>query len=800
MQKSSFILSAFLLTSILPLYSADPSTKPMVEVIENKNVAKIDMQIENRPKGSYYDPRILSSTMRTKVGEPFSQRVFDQDLKKLSDEYERVDPTVTVKDGEVYIKVLLWEKPFIRAIKWTGNKKVKTKTLQKELGIKPDTQYNKEKFIKAFNKLKEFYVKKGYFEAHLTYRIVRIPDTNEIQIDIIVREGRSAHILKIEFEGLSEKEQSDILGMISAKKYNLFVSWLTGRGIYHPEAMEQDKLVIVNYLQNEGYADAHVDIMLKSSPQQNIIIVVKANKGPLFHFGDVTFEGNTIKEDQEITDALGIKKEDVYSPDKLREAADAIKDLYGRKGYIDTNVRYELRLSQFSSTYDVRFIIEESKQFRIGVIRVLGNVSTETPVILNHSTLTPGEVFDADKLKQTQHRLEALGFFKSVNVYAVRNPDDTALGPEYRDVNIEVQETSTGSMSLFFGASSTDSVNGGVDLVENNFNHRGLGRFFDKGLKGLRGGGEYARLNVSIGPRYQTYAISWLNPYFADSLWRVGFDVSYSKSRITSKSFKSNATGLNFYASYPLSAYWSYGWKFRISNTVIKVGIDSSEEAQRQSLNSGIVSGVGLYFGYDSTDNILRPHRGFRSTIEGEIAGVRRHDVNDRDFLFAKLFYLNSYYIPVWRKGTLKFRGDLKFLTAMGNGEPILLPANERFFLGGDNSVRGFQPGIIGPKYVRNNGTLTNDPAGGASSALFSTEYLQNIFRPLDAFVFFDAGAVTLNEYAIGKFRASVGGGLRIDIGSRLPLVVGWGYPLISRTHKDEIQNDGFFFSMAGQF
>jgi outer membrane protein insertion porin family len=799
MQKYALALSTLLLLFSTPGVALDQNGPPPshVEVIENKKVAKIDVSVETLERGQTFDPQTIRSKMRTKTGEPFSQRVFDHDLKTLSDEYERVDPYVQVKDGQIYIKLLIWEKPFIHKIKWSGNTKIKTKTLQSELGVKPDTQYNKEKFIKAFNKLKEYYVKKGYFEAQLSYRIIYLPQSNQIEIDITVNEGRSAHITRIEFEGMNETEESAILSMINTKRYNLFTSWLTGRGYYREEAMEHDKLTIVNYLQNEGYADARVKIELKESKEKNIIIVISADKGPIFHFGQITISGNDIKKDEEVIEALGIKSGEVYGPDKLREAVQAIKTLYGHNGYIDTNVDYDLKLSQSSPSYDVHFSIEESQQYKVGIVRVLGNVSTQSNVILNRANISPGDIFDSEKLTQTEQNLMASGFFKSVNVYAVRSADDAPLGSEYRDVNIEVQETSTGSASIFFGASSTESVSVGIDLTENNFNAKGLTRFWTQGISSLRGGGQFAHLKVSLGKKYQTYAVTWLDPYFKDTLWRLGFDISYSRSRITNKSFLSKAAAFNFSATYPLSAYWNYGWKYRLQNTVIQVGKNQSLQAQRQTLNSGIVTGVGLFFSYDSTDNIIRPHRGFRSSIEGDIAVVRRHDSNMRDFLFSKLMYLNSYYYPVWKRGTLKVRGDLRFLATYGYGTPELLPANERFYLGGENSVRGYRIGVIGPKYQRENDSDTNDPMGGASSALFSVEYLQSIFKIVDAFAFFDAGSVSINEFTVDQFRMSTGVGLRLDIGNRLPLVIGYGWPI---NPMDEDETQRFFFSMGGQF
>ena len=142
----------------------------------------------------------------------------------------------------------------------------------------------------------------------------------------------------------------------------------------------------------------------------------------------------------------------------------SIKDLYGRKGHIDANVQYETHLVSTEPVYNVNYQIDEGEQYKIGMVRVFGNVQTQAHVILRESLLVPGETFDGAKLKATQSRLENIGYFKSVNVYAVRTTDDQALGDNYRDVYIEVEETTTGNVSLFFGFSSADNLFGGLDL------------------------------------------------------------------------------------------------------------------------------------------------------------------------------------------------------------------------------------------------------------------------------------------------------------------------------------------------
>jgi len=782
-----------------------------IESFDQKTVAKIRVSVETTPPGHTVDTEVITESLSTKIGDPFSQMAFDRDLKSLSEKYERVDPTVTVRDGEVYISLKLWEKPYIRKIKWMGNKRISTKKLASELDIKQHSIFNRDEFNKAFNKVKEYYIKKGFFEAQLGYRIIPIPRTNEVTIDIEVKEGRSARIKEIEFEGFSSDEESDVLHMINTKKYNIFTSWLTGNGIYHQDALEHDKLTIVNYLQNEGYADAHVSITLRESiTDSRIIIMIKAEKGKVFHFGTMTFTGNVLFSETQIEEKIGLHPGDIYSPERIRSGVEQIKSLYGQKGHIETTVHYELRLSPEKPEYNVHFTIEESEQFKIGVIRILGNTTTNSSVILNESLLVPGEIFDDRKLKATQQRLETIGYFKSVNVYAVRNSDDYALGPEYRDVVIEVEETLTGSLSMFFGFSSTDSIFGGLDMTENNFDAAGLLKWWRDGASSFRGGGQYAQAQLSVGRKLSSVKISWLTPYLNDTLWRFGFDATYSINKTQSKDFRADTFGGTLYASHPITNYWNYGMGYRFDNTIVDVKSSATAEAKEQHQNSGIVTGYSMYLPYDSTDNPMKPHRGIRSTIEGEIAVTRRHASTDKVFPFLKFSYVNSLYYPIWKKGTMKFRGDLRALQTLGKGEPLQLPTNERFYLGGEATVRGYKPAIIGPTYNElelestTNPTERNkikekrrDATGGATSALISAEYNQYIIQPLDAFVFFDAGAISLNEYDVGTFRMSYGTGVRINIAGRMPMTFGIGFPINPASHKDKQK---FFFAMGGQF
>ncbi len=783
----SLLSASFVATApMVPLHAESPST---IATYDRMLIENIEVTGEHLPASYSFDSKTVLSKLKTKIGDPFSQTTFDDDLKTLSEEYDRVEPLLEVHNGRLHISLKVWLKPTIRSIQWEGNSHVKTKTLQKELDIKSNTIFDRQAFNKAFNKVKDYYVKKGYFESLLEYQAIPDIKTNEVDIIIRIKEGRSGKIENIRFHGFTKEEQSQLLDMIYTKKYNLLLSWVTGSGIYQENALEQDQITIVNYLQNKGYADAKVKISVtESASEGKIVIEIDADRGNLYHFGKIAFNGNAIFSDEEIEAQFLARPGDIYSPEKLRLTAQNIKDLCGRKGYIETNVQYETKLKPNEDIYNVEFWISEGQQYKIGLVHVLGNTQTQAHVILRESLLIPGEIFDTAKLKITEQRLESIGYFKTVNVYAVRTQDDVLLGENYRDVYIEVDETTTGNISLFFGFSSADEQFGGLDLAESNFNIAGVPRVFKDGLSALRGGGEFVRARVSFGAKQKSYTLSWMTPYFRDSLWRVGIDSTYSRSDLQSKDYHTNNLGSSIYASYPLNSYWTLGTKYRIKQTNSHVDSKASSQERNQVDQGGLVSGISSSITFDSTDSAIRPRRGFRSFIEGEFVGV------GGDVSFLRFGYINSYYTPIWRKGTMKYRFDVRFI------DPILKTPNprdiyigERFFLGGENSVRGYKAFSLGPLFKK-----TKDPEGGISSTLLSMEYLQEVIKMLDVFVFADAGAISMHRFQIPLLRFSYGFGARVDLLNRIPIVLGMGFPVNPADRKHQV--DKFFFSMGGQF
>lgn len=786
--KLRYFFSAFIFLAAA-VFAGDKLSEPY----QGLEVKKISVAFENQSPSEGDESQNIIHGLQTKTGQPFDQDVFDSDLKDLSEKYDWVEPRLTIENHEINVHLLLRKRPVIVRFEVSGSS-YRSNKLLKEAELQSGATYNRETFYKSINKMRDFLIKKGYFKVDISYVLEPVGGgSNEVVVKINVNEGPRGRISEIVFEGFTKKEQSEILGLIRSKKFNILVSWLTGSGTIREDQMDPDIQVIVHHMQNEGYVDAHVTMKIEELKSGKMGLIIHLDRGEKYFIHDVTFSGSTLRDVQALRKAASIQPGETFSIDKIQEAQEHIKELFTKDGYLQTTVNYTLTLSPSTPEYDVHFTIEESDQSRVGLVLISGNYATTKNVIYNNIQIEPGEVFDTTKLKATQEKLQSTGYFKTVNVYPVKPENIEAESTEYRDVMIEVDETQTGNASLFAGFDSNQNVYGGIDLTENNFSLLGFKECWYKGFSAFRGAGEFFQVKGSIGLKEQGVDVSWLNPYIFDTLWRFGFSFNYNRSQVISNEYTTHTLGGGLNATYPLSSYLSYGFAFRVKDAFIIAASTANPPTKAEVENNGIISGLGTNINLDTTDNSFKPRKGIRCRLEGEFAGVSRGSVEYNDFPFLKYASLNAAYIPLWKKATFKARAEARFISPLWDGQPEEIPIPERFFLGGESTVRGYYPGKIGAGFA-NNGS---DPKGGVSSVLLSAEISQNIVRPLDVFVFLDAGSITLKQFDAGPFRASFGGGIRVDVGRRLPFVVGYGFP-INAENKAQVQ--GLFFSMAGQF
>lgn len=782
-KNASRILSALFLL-LLPMTGLIAAPQQ----VENQIIESIDVKVMNQADDASFDADGVKARMKTKEGDVFKHNDFDNDLKTLVQEFDRVEPEVNIVNDQVRIVMKIWPKPTIRTIKWVGNEKVKTKRLMKELDISLCSVFDRCEFNRAFQKLRAYYIRKGYFEAQLRYNVNVDPDSNCVDIEICIEEGRSGKIRKIVFENFTKCEEDELNELMLTKTYFVFTSWLTKEGTFNEEAMQHDQMQILNYLQNKGFADARVHVKVTEAVQcDRIIITITADRGELYTVGKLTFCGNTVFCDEDIIKAFRIHPGAPFSPEKVRETVESINHLYGRKGYIDANVDFVPKLEKGECVYSINFNIQEGEQYRVGLIKVLGNCSTQTRIILHETLLIPGEIFNIDKLERTEERLMNIGFFKNVNVYAVKTSGPGSLGGCYRDVQIEVEETSTGRISAFLGYSTVEDLFGGLTITENNFNVLGLFKCWKEGAGALRGAGEFISLNTTIGTRSRTYGLSYTKPYFWDSQWVVGFDMDQSVNRYIADDYDIEGFGFTVRASRMLNAFVRLGFHYRYRNTQVHVTGDKKNLHGLHN-DGGAISGVGTTLSYDTTNSPVEPTKGFKSSLQVEFIGVGGSST------FWAFAYNNAYFVPLTEKSYLKMRADFRFLTPFGETNYNNMPLDERLFLGADTAPRGYRAYRLGPHFRGSK----DDPSGGLSMQVYTLEYNHKLFKKLDGFVFFDGGFVSKHTWRIGQPYTSVGFGARVAIlPGMAPICIGMGFPI----HPgDRSKVKKFFLTAGGSF
>ena len=758
---------------------------------ESLPIRSLSVEVVGEPAGS---GATVASTLQTKEHDRFSQSEFDKDLKQLAKEFDRVEPEVTVNNGEVSVALTVWKKPIIRNIVWKGNHALDQEALQKELGVAVGSVYDRDTFSKAIQKIRQYYVKKGFFESEVDYSVLPRSDSHDVDIEIAINEGRAGFVEELRFEGLTDDEVDHVSDQLMTKEYCLWLSWLTNQGTFYKDVFRQDEMTVLRYVQNKGFLDAKVTTSVIPSPTHpdRIIITISVDKGQIYHLGTLTTSGNILFTQEVLLDHTHLKPGDVYSPDGLRQAAKEMYDLYGSKGYIDAAIIPEPKMRDNERIYDVVFRIEEGKQFRVGMIEIVGNTVTEPRVILHENLLVPGSIFDTNLLAKTEERLRNIGYFKSVNVYAVKSSRIGGEGAAFRDVHIEVEEVATTAQFTAFGGwNSDEGVSGGVGLSETNFRIMGLSRMFSDGLRAIRGGGEYVSLSTTIGTKMLSYDASWTKPYFLDTDWVVGVDLKKLRNSYASSDYTIDSDQAVLRGRYEINPFVKFGTHYRIKDADIHLrGIrhtHRNEQLIRESKNGGTISAVGMALYYDSTNHPILPKHGIRSELSGEYAGI------GGDHHFLKFAYLNSVFFAPTEKGVLKFRGDAQAIKTVFGSLSRNLPLDERLYLGGDTAMRGFRYNTVGPRFHDNEKT----PRGGMTSMMFSSEYEHPIFKRLNGFAFVDVGNVWWEEWTIGRFQATTGLGLRFYISETTPLTLGYGWP-VHPEHKMDVRH--VFFSIGVGF
>jgi len=596
---------------------------------------------------------------------------------------------------------------------------------------------------------------RGYPEARCEARL-ELASAEAGAVTLVVDPGARIQVETIEVVGEEAIPESEIRKQMLTREDGAFT-----RGWLRSQWLEDDLEAIRALYRDRGYQavaipPAEVEI---DRERGQATVRVHIVEGPRWVVEAVEFEGNVVLDDAALMGALSLTPGRALTRAGLDASRAALRRAYDQIGHDQARVLYRIS-GEDPGARRVVFEIEEGPFHQVGPIQVAGNTHTRSKVIRRNLSVETGEPLRAEDLLESQRRLARLGIFRSVDVRATGDPGDS-LQP----VTVSVLEAPNLQTSYGVGYDTEQGARGFVQVADTNFLGRGQ-RF--GGLVRASVPNQRAELFLSEPHLFGRPIEGFLNAF-----WSYEEQESFDETRvgITVRGLR-RVRANTFQARYRLED---------VALDNVQVTIDPDERVEDVRLGS-----VGGSLVRNLLDDPLNPRRGFLLTTDLSLF----HPYLASEETFAKFFSGVSFFHPL--PGGMVWAQSLR----IGLAEPFAgsqVPLSERFFAGGDTTIRGFERDQVGPL-----DPVTGSPTGGEAMLVFNEELRFPIWKQIAGTVFYDAGNVYADIGAIrlNDVRTVLGIGARYEtpIG---PIRLEYGWKLDRR--PDETPGE-FFFSLGRAF
>src|SRR5215472_17526697 len=718
--------------------------------------------------------RILAQ-MRTKVGQPYSNEVVQEEIKALyKTGYIRNLRIFAQPEGDgVKVIVAVQTRAIVREIEITGAQAIKPTRIRKEIKVKLNQAVDEQQLEDARQKIIEVYQAHGFNDVSVEFRIDPIDEKRgTARVVFTVTEGVKGAISQVRFEGNAHFSQRALRKQMKTRGRTL-IYFMDKTGRLDEVQLEQDLDKIREYYQDHGFIDVEIKEVRRERTQKGpMIITIVISEGPQYHVRKLTVSGYQATSEAKIRLLLKMKEGSVYSPKQLRDDAKAIADAYGSGGYVDLVVQPE-GAPAGPALIDVHYNIEEGVRSFVNRVNIVGNTRTKDKVLRREVLVALGDVFNTVRVDITKKRLDNLGYFAKVETY----PEETDI-PGRKDLTILVQEKRTGSLSFGGGFSTVDKLVGFAELTQGNFDLFNWPSF--------TGGGQKFRLRLQYGTERKDFILAITEPYFLDRRLALTGSAFYTEANYLSAQYDQRNYGFTFDLRKPFTAYMYGTLGYQLQDVeIFNVAASASDFIQSQKgsfSESKIFSSVT----FDNRDNPLLSRRGRRVTFSPAITG----GFLGGDIQVYGLDLEGSQYFHLPWDTILLINGEIATVSQWGAGNEV--PIYERLFLGGSNNLRGFPFREVGPQ------DENGEPTGGQSMARTTIEWTFPIIEKARGAVFYDMGFVNSSAWSFGfnHMASDVGIGLRLDLPIG-PLRLDYGYPVM----RDGYNGGGHFnFNVGYQF
>jgi outer membrane protein insertion porin family len=751
------------------------------------------------------------------VGDPYDaaataanfHRFWDSGLvEELRVESEEVAP------GKVKVIVTVRERPKVTEWTFEGNKKLSDGTLREKLDtagvtMRRNTPLRMSEVQRYKQAVRDVYIAEGYASASVEPVIEEVGAVTR-RVVFRVDEGAKIKIGAIKFEGNEVFSDRALRGSLKKVKQKSLYSMFGTKLIWSKESWGEDSENLKKYYMNRGYKDIlvgepRVDLIAKNpdAPTQKekgfrMEVSIPVQEGRKFRLGSLEIKGTTVFQTEQLRRLYEVQLEHRYKHSAIEAGNEAVRNLYQSRGYI---YAYTNQVAVDSETEpdvtNVVIDVYEGARYRLGRIEFTGNAKTQEKVMRREFRVFEGDWMDMGAFRKSVFKVNQLGFFK-----LTEDPLEFKFDDDKKLVNVTVKGQEVGRSDIQFGAGYSEIDHFFAQVIFNTRNFMGRG--------------EVLGVSVSSGSRQDTYSLSFTEPYFLDRRMVIGGSIYKQKTTLDDyyRDSKGGSIVWGFSPSFfgQFSIVYGYDDAFVKYTTVRTLAAGQlprfphqrpldppydNEPVPEQFFDTytGVTSSITPSLVYDSRDDPFDPNHGLTYYGRLRVAG----GVLGGDFNYFRPEVGVSGYYPLTRRYILAGNLEAGEIFPFKGSE---IPIYDRYRLGGERSLRGFEYYSVLPRTKRGLyfTTVSGARVGGDRYAQLNLEFQIKLGGPIKFILFSDIGNTWHEEqgWALDLMRYSAGAELRIFLPMfQAPLRFIYGINL--DPFPDEQSND-FQFSIGTTF
>ena len=628
-------------------------------------------------------------------------------------------------------------------------------------------------------KIRNMYQEVGFANVEVTYTDKHDDKNQKQKIAFKIKENPRVRIKKIDVTGNISRPETYYAQFIKSSS-----SDLTGSGYYNRTDIEEGAKRLVTELQNQGYLRAKVQSQRAeySKEKKSVVVTLSIDEGPLTQIRQIRIEGADSFPKAQIIEMLKVRTGAALGLRELEESIQIIKNFYRAEGFLEMKIVNENESSRMV-TYNeantqatVEFQIYEGPRVIVGSIITSGNNFTKDYVITREISFKTGDVLTPENLEDSVFRLQKLGLFSKVNIRMLEEGTNIAE----RTMIIEIEERDPGLVTTGFGVNN--------DREPDSIVLRG---YVGVGYRNLDGTGR--SLSLRLDPRYSTnpkisylehtITLSYLEPYIFNDRNRGRINIQRDQSFYD---FNGDSAFINETHSVGFLLERDFTRHFKLTYT----GYSFSNQRRfdrytRDTIRTQNIAKFGPLVELDYRDDTFNPTRGSYSFLNVEYSDpiIGSSQDQNQTINFLKTNASVTTYSRLTKPNDFVWANSVSggFLANVSGDSKAGIPAQEAFFLGGRSTIRGFDAVDERLPHLQDLGVPNLDTFFVRNTEMYyllKTELRFPIFGQVGGAVFYDGGAVLLNQTGVNiedPYRDSVGLGLRIvtPVGP-LNFEVGW--------------------------